>query len=97
MDSELDTAYRVYIRGVLDSCEAKGQQLGAFLLEPLMMGAGGLKFIDPLFQKVTVQECRLRGIPIVYDEVRPILFCFHKILLCVSEISDWNCESCKSG
>ena len=35
-----------------------------------MLGAGGLKFIDPLYQKVCIQECRLRGIPIVYDEVR---------------------------
>jgi bifunctional dethiobiotin synthetase / adenosylmethionine---8-amino-7-oxononanoate aminotransferase len=34
-----------------------------------MLGAGGLKFIDPLFQKVVVAECRSRGIPIVYDEV----------------------------
>ena len=34
-----------------------------------MIGAGGMKFIDPLYQKVLVQECRARGIPIVYDEV----------------------------
>ena len=34
-----------------------------------MLGAGGLKFIDPLYQKVVVQECRGRGIPIVFDEV----------------------------
>ena len=65
-----------------------------------MLGAGGLKFIDPLFQKVCVQECRLRGIPIVYDEVKlPTYFSssLHKILFCVSEIRDCNCESCKYG
>jgi hypothetical protein len=96
--SELDAAYRMYIRGVLDSCEAKGQQLGAFLMEPLMLGAGGLKFIDPLFQKVVVQECRLRGIPIVYDEVKAslhLLSSLSEIFLCVSEISDCHCECCK--
>ena len=41
-----------------------------------MLGAGGLKFIDPLFQKVLVQECRSRGLPIVYDEVRTRIFYF---------------------
>jgi hypothetical protein len=34
-----------------------------------MLGAGGLKFIDPLYQRVIVQECRERGIPVVFDEV----------------------------
>ena len=34
-----------------------------------MVGAGGLKFIDPLYQRVLIQECRKRGLPIVYDEV----------------------------
>jgi dethiobiotin synthetase/adenosylmethionine--8-amino-7-oxononanoate aminotransferase len=29
--------------------------IGALLLEPLMLGAGGLKFVDPLYQKVLVQ------------------------------------------
>ncbi|KAJ1424044.1 pyridoxal phosphate-dependent transferase [Ochromonadaceae sp. CCMP2298] len=34
-----------------------------------MLGAGGLVFLDPLFQKVLVQECKSRGIPVVFDEV----------------------------
>ena len=33
------------------------------------MGAGGMKFIDPLFQRVLVLECRRRRIPVVFDEV----------------------------
>ena len=70
MGSDYEKCYRQFIQVYLDSCESKGLQIGAFLLEPLMLGAGGLKFIDPLYQKVCIQECRLRGIPIVYDEVR---------------------------
>ena len=90
----------MYICGVLDICEAKGQQLGAFLMEPLMLGAGGLKFIDPLFQKICVQECRLRGIPIVYDEVQSSLYFLsylHKILFCASKIGDCYYGCCKCG
>lgn len=69
MGSDLEKKYRKFITAYLDDCEAKGLRLGAVLLEPLMLGAGGLKFIDPLYQRVVVQECRGRGIPIVFDEV----------------------------
>jgi len=34
-----------------------------------MLGAGGLKFIDPLYQRILVEECKKDNIPIVYDEV----------------------------
>jgi dethiobiotin synthetase/adenosylmethionine--8-amino-7-oxononanoate aminotransferase len=67
--SELEKSYRTFIQTYLKNCEIKGSQIGALLIEPLMLGAGGLKFIDPIYQKVLVQECRVRGIPIVYDEV----------------------------
>ena len=43
--------------------------VAALLLEPIMIGAGGIKFVDPLFQNILVTACRQRGIPIVYDEV----------------------------
>jgi bifunctional dethiobiotin synthetase / adenosylmethionine---8-amino-7-oxononanoate aminotransferase len=70
LGSDLDNCYGAFIRAYLDESEKKESQIGALLMEPLMLGAGGLKFIDPLFQKVVVAECRSRGIPIVYDEVR---------------------------
>lgn len=65
----MEKAYENYIRSFLDKAAADGDKIGAFLLEPLMLGAGGLKFIDPLFQSVSVRECKSRGIPVVYDEV----------------------------
>jgi 4-aminobutyrate aminotransferase-like enzyme len=74
--SNLEDKYRGFIRSYLDDCDSKGIQLGALLMEPLMLGAGGLKFIDPLFQKVLVQESRSRGMPIVFDEVNYHVRCF---------------------
>ena len=50
-----------YIRSEMDAFEAEeGALLGSLLLEPLVMGAGGMVFVDPLFQRVLVQvegEC----------------------------------------
>lgn len=40
----------------MDAFEAEeGALLGSLLLEPLVMGAGGMVFVDPLFQRVLVQ------------------------------------------
>ncbi|KAF3771996.1 Bifunctional dethiobiotin synthetase/7-8-diamino-pelargonic acid aminotransferase [Nymphaea thermarum] len=43
-----------------------------FLQQPwylVIHGAGGMHMIDPLFQRVLINECRERGIPVIYDEV----------------------------
>eukprot|EP00752_Nemacystus_decipiens_P005181 g4701.t1 len=62
--------YRAHVRSKMDAFEAEeGALLGSLLLEPLVMGAGGMVFVDPLFQRVLVQECRARGMPVIYDEV----------------------------
>ena len=67
--TDLEVAYRSFVQIYLADCDADNVRIGALLIEPLMIGAGGLKFIDPLYQKVLVQECKARGMPIVYDEV----------------------------
>eukprot|EP00903_Cladosiphon_okamuranus_P015221 g14067.t1 len=62
--------YRAHVRSTMDAFEAEeGALLGSLLLEPIVMGAGGMVFVDPLFQRVLVQECRARGMPVIYDEV----------------------------
>lgn len=33
------------------------------------MGAAGMVLVDPLFQRVLVQEARERGLVVVYDEI----------------------------
>lgn len=43
----------------MDAFEAEqGAILGSLLLEPIVMGAGGMVFVDPLFQRVLVQVTR---------------------------------------
>lgn len=43
----------------MDDFESKdGSILGSLLLEPLVMGAGGMILVDPLFQRVLVQVSR---------------------------------------
>jgi dethiobiotin synthetase/adenosylmethionine--8-amino-7-oxononanoate aminotransferase len=54
-------------------------QLGAVVLEPLVMGAGGMIFVDPLFQAVMIDTVRRldptrsnddwKGLPVIFDEV----------------------------
>lgn len=36
----------------------EGRKFGALVLEPLVMGAGGMVFVDPLFQRVLIDTCR---------------------------------------
>lgn len=63
-------AYKSTIAKRLDEVlEAGEADIGALLIEPVMQGAGGMRLIDPAFQRALVDECRSRGIPVVYDEV----------------------------
>ncbi|KAF5749436.1 bifunctional dethiobiotin synthetase/7 8-diamino-pelargonic acid aminotransferase mitochondrial [Tripterygium wilfordii] len=43
--------------------------IGALIIEPVIQGAGGMHMVDPLFQRVLVNECRSLKIPIIFDEV----------------------------
>jgi dethiobiotin synthetase/adenosylmethionine--8-amino-7-oxononanoate aminotransferase len=36
---------------------------------PVIHGAGGMEVIDPLFQRVLINICKQRGIPVILDEV----------------------------
>ncbi|TFK49523.1 PLP-dependent transferase [Heliocybe sulcata] len=74
IDSPLASLYRDYIRRTLDRLEASEQPaLAALILEPLVMGAGGMIFVDPLFQRIlvdTVREGELsKTLPVIFDEV----------------------------
>lgn len=43
--------------------------IGALLLEPVMQGAGGMRVVDPAFQRALVRVCREQRVPVVFDEV----------------------------
>ncbi len=78
LHSPLARAYANYFTRTLESLKARGQQFAALVLEPLIMGAGGMLFVDPLFQRVLVDVVRNRnsgcsktwsGMPVIFDEV----------------------------
>lgn len=65
LDTELAREYRKYITRTLESLERRRKngdlsvpKLAALVLEPLVMGAGGMVFVDPLFQRVLVDVVR---------------------------------------
>jgi dethiobiotin synthetase/adenosylmethionine--8-amino-7-oxononanoate aminotransferase len=68
--STLATHYQQHIEEVLRKLIESEQNLAALVLEPLILGAGGMRFVDPLFQRVLVDSVRKTlGIPVIFDEV----------------------------
>ncbi|KAJ7453664.1 PLP-dependent transferase [Mycena galericulata] len=62
LNTPLAEVYRRYIAQTLESLEhGGGPRLAALVLEPLVMGAGGMIFVDPLFQRVLVDVVRARS------------------------------------
>ncbi|KAH8917667.1 PLP-dependent transferase [Atractiella rhizophila] len=62
---------RIYRDVVWKELRDHGEELGCLLLEPLCLGAGGMIFVDPLFQNILVSLCRASSppLPVIYDEV----------------------------
>ncbi|CAN1192876.1 Bifunctional dethiobiotin synthetase/7,8-diamino-pelargonic acid aminotransferase, mitochondrial [Linum perenne] len=69
--SDLAQAYLTYISKQLLSFSEKEStvHIGALIIEPVIQAAGGMLLIDPLFQRVLVNECRRKNIPVIFDEV----------------------------
>ncbi|KAF9649875.1 PLP-dependent transferase [Thelephora ganbajun] len=79
LGTALAQVYRKFIEHSLGNIKT---EIAALVLEPLVMGAGGMIFVDPLFQRVLVDVVRSRspptkpstegrwyGIPVIFDEV----------------------------
>eukprot|EP00871_Galdieria_phlegrea_P004543 jgi/Galph1/508/GphlegSOOS_G5205.1 len=64
--SEIGKAYENYVQSVLDTSSLP---IAALIIEPVIQGAGGMRLIDPCFQRVVIRACKKKGIPVVYDEV----------------------------
>lgn len=64
-DSAIGNGYRQYINKVFDS----SSNIATLIIEPLIQGAGGMRLVDPCFQRIMVQEAKKRGIPVIFDEV----------------------------
>jgi dethiobiotin synthetase/adenosylmethionine--8-amino-7-oxononanoate aminotransferase len=80
LKTPLADVYRNYIHRVLDNLHQKGgPPIAALVIEPLVLGAGGMIFVDPLFQRVLVEAVRGQpsespqtvwsGMPVIFDEV----------------------------
>ncbi|POY76212.1 hypothetical protein BMF94_0407 [Rhodotorula taiwanensis] len=83
----LAARYRQDIEAQIAERLACGDQIqfGALILEPVVMGAGGMIFVDPLYQRVLVDTVRSnrelfpaavdaareewQGLPVIFDEV----------------------------
>jgi dethiobiotin synthetase/adenosylmethionine--8-amino-7-oxononanoate aminotransferase len=62
LSSSLATYYRAHIRSTLSRLTLEeGRQFGALVMEPTCLGAGGMVFVDPLFQACLVEVCRASG------------------------------------
>jgi dethiobiotin synthetase/adenosylmethionine--8-amino-7-oxononanoate aminotransferase len=78
LETPLATVYREYIQHTLQALRDKGGlRLAALVLEPLVMGSGGMIFVDPLFQRIMIDVVRgvdpspsqWSGLPVIFDEV----------------------------
>lgn len=44
------------------------QKIGSVIIEPILQFAGGMKFIDPLWQRGMMEVAESRRIPVIFDE-----------------------------
>ncbi|KAI0749859.1 onanonoxo-7-onima-8-eninoihtemlysoneda [Daedaleopsis nitida] len=64
LKSPLAATYRVYVERTLRTLQERGAPtIAALVLEPLVMGAGGMVFVDPLFQRVLIDAVRASPAP----------------------------------
>jgi dethiobiotin synthetase/adenosylmethionine--8-amino-7-oxononanoate aminotransferase len=67
----LAKAYKEYIHSFFQT-QQEAAGVSAIILEPLLLsagsGVGGLRFVDPLFQKLLILEAKQHGIPVIIDE-----------------------------
>ena len=69
----LASIYRRHISRLADHAQDKlGINFGVLILEPVVMGAGGMLFVDPLFHRVLVdfvRESLETRLPVIFDDV----------------------------
>lgn len=58
LNTPLAKTYREHIQGEIENRANLGQTFGALMIEPLVLGAGGMLFVDPLFQRVLIDVVR---------------------------------------
>ncbi|KAI9320392.1 hypothetical protein BX666DRAFT_2080705 [Dichotomocladium elegans] len=61
LDDPVGDIYRETIRRELIRLRKQGRYIGAILMEPMILGSGGMVFVDPLFQRILVDIVREEG------------------------------------
>lgn len=62
--------YTKVIKQEWDTYESESDRLiGSVIIEPILLGAGGMKFIDPLWQRALMDVSCTRSVPVIFDEV----------------------------
>lgn len=83
LETPLARLYRSFVARTLEKLKKSCiPEIAALVLEPLVMGAGGMIFVDPLFQRVLIDVVRASGshspsdlaggwsgLPVIFDEV----------------------------
>lgn len=79
LDSKLYDHYKQRIQHIWDSHEttesaSTKRRIGSVVIEPILMGSGVMKFVDPLWQRALIDVAKSRRVPVIFDEVTSGLF-----------------------
>ncbi len=68
-DASVDEREALALAEVECTLEACGHNVAAFLAEPLVQGASGMRMCRPRYLRALCELMRQRGIPVIFDEV----------------------------
>jgi adenosylmethionine-8-amino-7-oxononanoate aminotransferase len=66
VDAGVDEAYATELRNLIERTK---DELAAVIVEPVVQGAGGMRFHDPGYLRVLREACDAHGVLLVFDEI----------------------------